>query len=182
MKHHRRQSGMTLIEVTIALVVATATVFLLTSTIGSTVNVSASKYERARAVDAARNLFELMRSLPASELFARYNHEPSDDPGGAGTAPGAHFAIEDLSPLDTDLDGFPGEVLLPAKFAPLREDVQNTALGFPRDINGDSVVDDKDHASDYIILPVCIRVEWKGKSGKQSMVMYCIFSSLKKKA
>lgn len=175
-----RAAGMTLIEVMIALVVLTVTVYMLTTTISAGVNHTATKFEKALASDAARNLLEEMRALPLSELYSRYNHDPADDPGGAGKAPGAYFKVDGLVPLPADADGFVGEVILPNTGTTLREDTTNATLGFPRDLNGDNIIDNKNHAADYIILPVGIKLEWKGKAGKQTFIIYSMFSKLKK--
>jgi prepilin-type N-terminal cleavage/methylation domain-containing protein len=175
-----RQDGMSLIEVMIALVVLTVSVFMLTSTITSSANQSTTKFERAIASDAAMNLLEEMRSKPFNELFKLYNHDPSDDPGAIGSAPGANFDVQDLHPIPGDPDGHVGEVILPSIGSVLREDSVIPSLGLPRDLSGDSKVDDKNHANDYILLPVCVRLEWQGKSGKQALTMYTTFSKLAK--
>jgi hypothetical protein len=47
----------------------------------------------------------------------------------------------------------------------LREDLTDATLGLPRDLNGDNKVDDKDHALDYLILPVRVEIEWQSKAG-----------------
>ena len=75
---------------------------------------SAGKRERVKAVEAVRSLLEEMRSLPCGELFARYNDDPNDDPEGKSTAPGRHFRVEGLEAQDGDVDGFVGEIILPA--------------------------------------------------------------------
>jgi hypothetical protein len=38
-------------------------------------------------------------------------------------------------------------------------------MGMPRDLDGDTFVDGDDHAGDYQILPVRVRLEWQGKGG-----------------
>ena len=53
----------------------------------------------------------------------------------------------------------------------VREDLVDAELGLPRDLNGDNVVDDQNHAGDYIILPVCIVVRWQGMFGERSLRM-----------
>lgn len=174
------RAGMSMVEVMIALTVLTVTVFMLTSTMGSSMSYTSTKMEKALASDAARNLLETMRAEQFSQLFARYNNSPEDDPGGAGSAPGAFFAVEGLEPLPNNPSGKVGEVLMASPGPSLREDVTNSVLGFPRDVSGDSNVDDKNHALDYMVLPVGIKVEWKGKSGKQTLVIYSMFSKLSK--
>lgn len=47
----------------------------------------------------------------------------------------------------------------------LREDVTDENLGMPRDLNGNNVIDTANHSSDYLILPVRVRIEWKSGVG-----------------
>ena len=87
-----------------------------------------------------------------------------DDPDGLGSAPGHRFAVEGLDPLPTALDGLIGEVHLPGvEVEPrkwqLREDQVLPALGLPRDLNGDSILDEGDHALDYVPLPVRVTID-----------------------
>jgi hypothetical protein len=73
-----------------------------------------------------------------------------------------------LSALDGDADGLPGEVIFPAvagAAGQLREDAAMPELGMPRDLNGDGAVDANDHALDYTLLPVIVRVRWRTASG-----------------
>lgn len=51
----------------------------------------------------------------------------------------------------------------------LLETFEDERLGMPRDLNGDSIIDDLDHSQDYIILPVRVRVEWQGNHGSRSL-------------
>ena len=53
----------------------------------------------------------------------------------------------------------------------LREDVDFPALGMPRDLNGDNIVDDEDHRGDYVLLPVCIRIRWNGRAGEREFTL-----------
>ena len=38
-------------------------------------------------------------------------------------------------------------------------------MGMPRDLDGDGVIDALDHSGDYRLLPVLVRVAWRGSSG-----------------
>ena len=77
--------------------------------------------------------------------------------------------MQGLEAVQGDADGMALEVMLPATIVAgvpqLREDVNNIPLGCPRDLTGDGVIDANDHASDYQILPVMIRVRWRGQAG-----------------
>ena len=124
--------------------------------------------EVGRATQAARRVLEAIQAEAFAEAFRRYNGSTADDPGGAGTAPGANFRVAGLSALPGDADGFPGEVVFPSPTASpleLREDFADSDLGMPRDLNGDTFVDAANHATDYKLLPVQVRVVWRSASG-----------------
>lgn len=151
------------------------------------------------AAEAARVMVENMRNRDFREVYALYNADASDDPGGAGTAPGHRFAVTGLETAPGAPDGMHGEISFPAQeqqdlsgqggvveqpvggggaggAAPtewrLLETLQDDELGLPRDLNGDSIIDDLDHADDYIILPVRVRVEWEGNHGVRSLELF----------
>lgn len=175
---------MTLVEVMVAIVILTVSVYILSSTVTAAIGHSHVKEERTRAVDAAWNVLEQMRAEPFEELFARYNSDPGDDPGGSGTAPGAHFDVPGLDPQEADEDGLPGEVILPEATSrdgsQLREDLELGRLSLPRDLNGDLLVDGLDHAEDYIVLPVTVRIAWEGATGRREFEMTTMFAKLEK--
>lgn len=154
--HCRR--GVSLLEVLIALVMFTIAAAAYAGALASTSESSAERRAASLAAAAARDVVERMRALPGHERFASYNASPADDPGGAGTAPGAAFDVEGLSPVDGDADGRVGEIWFPTLAGALREDVVDARLGMPRDLNGDTLVDALSHSSDYVILPVRVRV------------------------
>ncbi len=180
---HRR--GMTLVEVMVAIVILTVSVYMLTSTVTAAIGHSNATRERGLAVDATMNLFERMRAESFEELYARYNSDPNDDPDGAGTAPGKYFNVEGLDLQEGDLDGFVGEVLLPVVetkqgLPALRENSDLPEFGLPRDLNGDLMIDGRNHAEDYIILPVKVRIAWKGGTGNRTFEMSTMFSAIEK--
>ncbi len=161
--------------------------------------------ENGIAADAASGVLEQMRNAEFSEVFALYNNDASDDPGGAGTAPGNRFLVEGLDVAEGVTDGCHLEVILP-QLAPgtptkldgtiweyedlsgeepeltweLREDYDAESLGFPRDLNGDSLIDSENHSEDYIILPILIRVEWKGRQGLRRYQVHTILTEFLK--
>jgi hypothetical protein len=128
-------------------------------------------HELDRAAQSAREMLERIEAEAFADAFRRFNADPTDDPGGAGTAPGASFAINGLSAVPGDADGMAGEVIFPVRpgvASQLREDVLMPELGMPRDLSGDGVVDAGDHALDYKLLPVIVRVTWRSSSGPAS--------------
>ncbi len=178
---------MTLVEVMVAILVLTVAVYMLSSTITASIGHASTKRERALAVEATMNLLERMRSEPFDELFARYNADPKDDPEGHGTAPGPYF---DVLGLDPQADGpweepHVGRVFLPEgqkgkEKGGLYEDLVMPDLSMPRDLNGDLLTDSLDHSSDYIVLPVTVRVAWSGRAGEREFRMSTMFAKLEK--
>ncbi|HJP03106.1 MAG TPA: prepilin-type N-terminal cleavage/methylation domain-containing protein [Planctomycetota bacterium] len=176
----RGRRGMTMAEVMIAVAIMTLCVSLLSRTISSTAVHTAAKREKAIAVEVAKNVLEDMHNVEFAEIFARYNADPSDDPEGSGTAPGPGIDVPMLTPQAGDADGFVGEVILPAEGAILLENVVVAELGLPRDLNGDALIDGEDHAQDYIVLPVSVRLQWTGRGGARTFELTTMFADLSK--
>lgn len=170
-----RRRGFTLVELMVVLVVLTISVSMFSTSLVATAKQGQIKRERAIAAEAVRRLFETMRSDPFRELFALYDADPSNDPAGAGTAPGAGFVVQGLDARPGDPDGRVGLILFPTQGAALREDAIDATLGMPRDLDADGAIDTADHADDYKILPLRIVVEWKGAAGLQSLEMSTMF-------
>jgi prepilin-type N-terminal cleavage/methylation domain-containing protein len=166
----RRRRGFSLVEmlvaVTVLIIVAGgALLALLTS-----LSLGRSTRETSLALDAARGVIEAMRSEEPDEVFALYNANPGDDPGGA-PGPGNAFGVPGLDAVPGDPDGLPGQIEFPGDGISLREDGFDDALGMPRDLDGDGVTDAADHALDYSILPVRVRVRWTGSAGVREIVI-----------
>ncbi len=178
-----RKGGFTLLE----LAIATPIILIAASMIASTLVASARQRtinrESAVASESIRTCFEEMRNEDFHQIFAMFNEDPFDDPNGPGTAPGSRFTIDDLEPLD-GANGFIGEILFPVintggSINPnweLREDLNSAELETPRDLNGDSVVDDRDHSEDYRVLPILIRARWQGALGPREFRMQTILA------
>jgi type II secretory pathway pseudopilin PulG len=125
--------------------------------------------EVGRATQAARQMIERIQAEAFAEAFRSYNGDPTDDPGGNGTAPGKNFLVEGLPAIRGDPDGRPGEVIFPTppgQPGVLRENVVDPKLGMPRDLNGDGIIHTTtNYASTYSILPVRVQVRWASSSG-----------------
>lgn len=167
--------GFTFVELTIGMAVLLVALLIFSSSVSGVAKQRTVNRETNLAVAAARNLLETLRSEDFGQVYALYNADPADDPLGAGTAPGSRFVVEGLD--DTpDGGGFDGEIVFPSLEDPvagwqLREDLDLPVLGLPRDLSGDSVVDDQDHAGAYFILPVQIRVRWRSPIGTREYEM-----------
>jgi hypothetical protein len=167
-KRSSRRSGMTLIELAVGMAVLLTGVLGFGQTLVCIERSHARTRETGRAVEAARFVLERVQAEAFPEAFRRFNGDPSDDPGGVGTAPGANFRVEGLNAVPGDADGLPGEVIFPTRLGMpgiLREDIDDVNLQMPRDLSGDGVIDGADHSTDYRILPLIVRVRWRGTSG-----------------
>lgn len=191
----RARSGLTIVEVVVALSVMIVAASIFCQMLLTTSRLRQINRENALATDAARVQLERIRNRPFLEIYKSYNEELADDPGGQGTGPGHLFTVDGLTPLDDAPQGKCGRVRFPSSQVQvtttttsggggklkgagggtttttttlqwqLREDFQDEELGMPRDLNGNNVVDTANHSADYLILPVRITVEWKGVSG-----------------
>lgn len=167
-RHARR--GFTFVELSVVLVILLTAILIFSSTVSGISRQRTVNRETTLAVAAARNVLETLRAEEFAEVFALYNADPADDPGGAGIAPGPRFAVAGLEAAPDAPDGLQGEIVFPTAVDPvdgleLREDVELRVLGMPRDLSGDSIIDELDHAGDYFILPALVRIRWTGKSG-----------------
>jgi type II secretory pathway pseudopilin PulG len=168
------RSAFSLLEITLALAFLSVAGGAVMSAIVSNMMTGRVNRESALAHEAARAHMERLQERPFREIFAAFNADPEDDPGGAGTAPGADFAVPGLSARADDADGLPGRIELPASPGPggtqlLREDLADASFGMPRDLDLDRHLDALDHAADYEVLPVRVRIEWRGVSGLRAV-------------
>jgi len=160
----------------IALVVIVLALQGFSQSIVSSMVAADTDAEVRQATEGARQAMERLQGANFRDLFALYNDNPGDDPAGPA-APGSNFDIPGLTARDGDPDGSVGKITIPVLVDAgtglplLREDVAFSALGLPRDLSGDGVIDAVDHKDDYMILPVIVRVEWQG-AGSASYVEF----------
>jgi type II secretory pathway pseudopilin PulG len=181
----RRHGGMTMGELVLVLGILGMAFGMLTSTLVATARQRHINRETALAVEAARDIFERMRDADFDQLFALYNAQAADDPGGAGTAPGNVFDVDELKLPPGSPRPAVGEIVLPAQQTEigtwqLREDALDEGLGMPRDLNGDSIVDELDHASDCMLLPVRVELEWQGLYGPRALSVSVLLADFRR--
>jgi hypothetical protein len=128
--------------------------------------------ETAVATQAARRMMERIQEGAYTTAWGTFNP--------AGTT-GANFAVPNLAVQDNDPDGFAGEIAFPATFNgalgqwEIREDFVDVAMGMPADLNGDGdTFDSFSGGGAYDMLPVRVRVSWKGASGDRSLDLVTI--------
>lgn len=167
-----------MVEVMVVFVVLTVAMAMFTSTMASTARQRMTKRESSIAAEAGRRMLEVLRAGVHEQTFARYNAAPEDDPGGAGSAPGRHFDVPGLAPVPDDPDGFVGEIVFSSSGPTLREDTVMPELGMSRDLDADGEVDALDHAGDYEVLPVLVRMRWQSRNGPRQMEMFTLLANL----
>jgi prepilin-type N-terminal cleavage/methylation domain-containing protein len=168
----RADAGFTLIEILMSGAVLAVAACGLSAVLVNSMAASAVNKETAQARAAARQMLEQLQNIPVSDVYATFNGITNDDPLGEGTAPGGAFVIH-TKPAAIQVSNMTGEILFPgdSKSGVLSEDVKDPALGMPMDLNGDGVIDGENHSSDYLVLPVKIRVRWQGVAGERTFVM-----------
>ncbi|MEO0649457.1 MAG: hypothetical protein AAFZ65_02115 [Planctomycetota bacterium] len=100
--------------VVVMAILATA-MSMFAGTVGAVMVERREAREQVLAADAAENFIERLRSVDIRQVWALYNDDPSDDPGGPGTAPGPRFAVAGLDPGDA-AGGLVGEVRFPDRW------------------------------------------------------------------
>jgi hypothetical protein len=153
--------------VAVTVVILVVALFALASAVSMGLKIVQRNRENTLATQAGRQIVEVLSNfdqIAFSDVFAAYNSDPNDDPGGFDTGPGNNFPVRDLIPMKGDLDGFVGEIIFPIG-APseLREDTAG------RDLNGDAAIDALDHSGDYKLLPVTVKVQWTGIVGDHTV-------------
>lgn len=154
----------------------------LTASILSSRELSRSSEETSTAYEAARRHLERIQNEALDDqgmggfatVFRRYNDSTADD-GGLTNPMGANFVVAGLDAQNGDADGMCGRVEFPqAAGLPatvLREDIQDASFGLPRDLNANGTLNDTTDLSDgsYVLLPVRVRVDWRGVSGNRTI-------------
>lgn len=177
----RDERGFTLLELSLVIGVLMVAFLALSQSLGASIKLSDVNRESALATEALRGRVELLQGIVGFDaVFALYNDDPSDDPGGPGTAPGSAFAVAGLAAVPEDEDGLAGEILFPtvsgAGGLELREDVDDPNLGMPRDLNGDGFLDNLNHANDYRLLPVTVRLRWQAAGVERTSEVHVLLA------
>lgn len=123
-----------------------------------------SSTETTIATQGAQQALERLHGETLEDVYATFTLNPN-------------FPVAGLDVRAGDLDGMVGAIEFPVTVGPppaLREDLDDPDFGMPLDLNGDGVIDAADHADDYIVLPVRVRVAWTGLSGERAIELETI--------
>jgi hypothetical protein len=166
-------AGFSLLEVTLVVTVLLFAMLAMSRSLGESMQLTEVNRESALAMDAAREMIEVLEGVPEfSDIFLLYNSDPTDDPGVLGSAPGSGFAVAGLQAPADDPDGLAGEVLFPTVLngfgqPRLSEQVDDPGLGMPRDLDGDGESISPDVSDTYRLLPVRILIRWRCSTGER---------------
>lgn len=165
--------GMTLLELTVVTSILVVGFLALSQSIVASMQVTRVNRETALATDGLRSTLEALQGVPAfASVFQQYNGDPDDDllPG---PAPGNAFDVPGLQAAADDPDGRVGEIVFPVTFVggaeELHETLEDSALGMPRDLDGDGFITAGNKAGTYRLLPVVVRLRWNGHRGVRAM-------------
>jgi prepilin-type N-terminal cleavage/methylation domain-containing protein len=177
--HRVRRGGFSLVEVVLVLAILSVASAIYAQTVASSRRLDPIATETGIAAEAARIAIERIHAIPVEFVLATFDDDPSNDPAGAGTAPGSRFTVEGLAPgaLGTPV----GHIEFPWDGTRLAEDITDAMFGMPRDLNGDNAVDAQDHRDDWVVLPVRIRLEWAPRGGSsrlRNLEMYTMLPRL----
>ncbi len=173
-RKRRRERGLTLFEVVIALSAMAVGLLTALKCVGWSLNVERVNRESTVAIAEAKRLLGEVRGETEARLFASYDADAANDPDGAGTAPGATIPLPGLGWSGANASGSCTVFLPFDSTGALREDLTIPELGLPRDLDGDGVVDSADHRADAIFIPVAVRVRWTGVQGEREIVLRSI--------
>ncbi len=153
-----RSEGFSLVEIVLVLAVVSVASMIYAQTVASSRRLDPIATETGIAAEAARVAIEQVRAQSVDQILALFDADPSNDPGGAGTAPGNTFVVDGLAPTPS---GAPvGRIEFPLLDGRLAEDLADVMLGMPRDLSGDGLIDEIDHRADWVLLPMRVHIEW----------------------
>jgi len=163
------RTGMTLLELSIALTVFVVGMLGFMQSVLYAVALQRAEREDAAVVEMARQTMANIQGTPFAQVFACFNSSALDDPVG-WAAPGSNVPVVGLRALATDADGIVGNISFPTRdvaggVPELRENLPFAQFGTPRDLNGDGPIDGANHATNYTLLPVVLTFDWVNAKG-----------------
>jgi len=187
-----RRGGFSLVEIMICMTVISVAVVGVMGSITSSSSLGDSNRESSVAYRAVQRAIEQMQGSDFTQVWAAYNDDDADDPGGIGTAPGRHFDVPGLTPQEGDADGRVGRITFPISIGGgpsivLLDDLDEPGFDLRTDRPTGLERQYEDHVdisdargirpeNGYLLLPVRIEVEWTGASGDRSIAVETILA------
>jgi len=167
-----KSAGLSLLEVAFAITLMT--VGLLGAMAATVRSISLNEDVRLEslALAAAHSNIEQLRGHDVAEVFTRFNATTTDDP--TGVSPGNTFSV---AGLDAASDGVEGAILFPTRSsapAILTElpDSDGDFGGLALDLDLNGATNDADVTADFKVLPVLVRVRWRGRTGDREIELF----------
>jgi type II secretory pathway pseudopilin PulG len=162
------RSGFALIETLLGLLVLVIGLGAGVLSLMTSMGLGRIAREQSLALQAAESVLEAALATPFEEVFARFNGTNVDDPDPiTGPSPGDRFDVFGLTPMPGEASV--GRIFFPGDGFRLRENANQPLLGMPRDLNLDGAIDDVNHADDYRLLPMLVRVRWRSAQGEREV-------------
>ena len=198
----RRDAGVSLMELMIAMAIMVLALLALMSSVFSSSRLVDNSKEKTLAYEAARAKVEEMRNWTLAgsyaQLFTYYTtaanfgnpNKPYDDPTNLGKA--NKIPVAGLNPITVNgvaqdiltvyfpVDGAGNLTENPAVLPKLTADMIS-AMGMPKDLNRNGNTTDAAGTlnTGYKILPIYIKVQWKGIGGKNAFIEVSTYISEK---
>lgn len=177
----RRRGGFSIVEVMVAAALLAIAISGISGSMLSALALNNVNRDTSIAQQAARRVIEQAHGVQFDQIFFAFNSVAGDT---VGIEFGPNFAVPGLEPIQGDPDGFVGQVMFPT-VAPvgggpedLREDVNDPALGMPRDLDlSGGAPDALPHQNDYRLLPMRVRLQWQGVAGPRQLDLETMFSA-----
>jgi Tfp pilus assembly protein PilV len=163
-KPEHGEDGFTLVELLVSFSALMVVLLGLSRMLLSSQMASNTSHEATLAKEAARAEIEVLAGMTLADVYKTYNANGNDDPGVPNSAPGANFAVHGLEAPVDDADGQPGRILFPEQGGVLSEFANAPQYGWPIDMDG-VAGSTADVSTTYRLLPVVVRVEWRGSGG-----------------
>ena len=152
----RRDRGMTVVEIMIAMVVISLAIVAMVSLMLSANRVQEDARERGYAYNAARTVIENMRGMAFDAVFDTYKK---------GTTLNT-FKVDRLNAIPGSSTH--GVVEFPETGGLLDESYVDTGLGTPKDLNQDGDTVDTLTGGSALILPVRVVIRWVSPGGREN--------------
>jgi type II secretory pathway pseudopilin PulG len=173
----KRSDGFTLVETLFAVAIVVTALLATVGSIVTSMRLTRTVNERETATRAMIGKLAQVGATQFDLIVTSFDSDKTNDPGGAGAAPGADFDVDGMKATKNSATGHVGSVVFPLVGGQLREDAVIPELGMPRDLNGDGVIDGADHKNDYQLLPVLVRVDWAGVDGNSNVKICKLLSN-----
>jgi prepilin-type N-terminal cleavage/methylation domain-containing protein len=157
-----RDSGMTMIEVMMALAVISIAIMGVMSAMSSISVLVDANHDELTALNIARQKLSEIQSTPFSTVFNQFGPNQS----------ARYFTVSALQQGT-------GQIIFPVNSSGgLDETVVDPYFGMPMDLNGNGAADTNVSGS-YTILPIRIYIQWNSTTGMRELKLNTLLSKLK---